>query len=45
MTQSEVTICKMTGDDVRYIVDIDRRIMGTDRAAFWPQPVNRYLEM
>ena len=45
MTQSEVTLRKMTGDDVRYIVDIDRRITGTDRATSWPQTVSRYLEM
>lgn len=45
MTAAEVTIRKMTGDDVRHIVDIDRRITGKDRAASWPQTVSRYLEM
>lgn len=45
MTGVEVTIRKMTGDDVRHIVDIDLHITGKDRAATWPQTVSRYLEM
>ncbi len=44
MTQGEVTIRKMAGDDVRHIVEIDRHITGKNRATSWPQTVNRNQE-
>lgn len=32
-------------DDIRQILEMDRRIIGKERVLSWPQKVNRYLEM
>lgn len=38
-------IREMRPDDVRHILELDRRIIGKERVLSWPQKVDRYLEM
>ncbi len=40
-----IKVRRMTRDDLKGIQDIDKRIIGKERAASWPQKVTRYLEM
>lgn len=44
MNKEKTIIRKMLPGDLRAIVEIDKKIIGKDRAASWPQHVNRYLE-
>jgi len=45
MNTDAVKIREMRPDDIRHILELDKRIIGKERALSWPQKVNRYLEM
>ncbi|MBI2887991.1 MAG: GNAT family N-acetyltransferase [Chloroflexi bacterium] len=44
MTEAQVTIRRMEPRDEKYVIAIDQKIVGAERAESWPQRVFAYLE-